>query len=74
MPVLRLESFLRDFQGAVVTVTHDRALLEALAQWVVDVEYGGLRIYKGNYSAYLTAKGTILESGKVCVCLCARVA
>jgi ATPase subunit of ABC transporter with duplicated ATPase domains len=41
-----LESFLRDFKGAVVMVTHDRSLLEALAQWVVDVEHGALAIYE----------------------------
>jgi ATPase subunit of ABC transporter with duplicated ATPase domains len=28
-----LEAFLKEFKGAVVMVTHDRSLLEALAEW-----------------------------------------
>ena len=59
-----LEGFLRNFQGAVVTVTHDRSLLEALAEWVVDVEFGGLRIYEGNYSSYLEQKSRALDGEK----------
>ena len=51
-----LENFLSEFPGAVVTVTHDRALLESLTGWIVDLEYGGVSVYKGNYSAWLDQK------------------
>ena len=57
-----LEGFLRDFKGAVVTVTHDRSLLESVAGWIVDVEYGGLRVYEGNYSHYLEHKAKLLDA------------
>jgi sulfate-transporting ATPase len=39
-------------------------MLEALAEWVVDVEYGELKIYEGNYSSYLDQKQTTLNSQK----------
>ena len=44
-----------------MTVTHDRSLLEAVAGWIVDVEYGGLRVYEGNYSHYLEHKQKLLD-------------
>jgi ATPase subunit of ABC transporter with duplicated ATPase domains len=60
-----LEAFLKEFKGSVVTVTHDRALMESLAEWVVDVEYGKLAIYEGNYSTYLDKKSRQLDGERV---------
>ena len=59
-----LENFLREFPGAVVTVTHDRALLESLTGWIVDLEYGGVNVYKGNYSAWLDQKQARLDTSR----------
>lgn len=49
----------------MVAVTHDRSLLEALAQWVVDIEFGGIRVYEGNYSDYLEKKGRLQDGERV---------
>jgi sulfate-transporting ATPase len=57
-----LETYLRDFPGAIVTVTHDRALLESLTGWIVDLEFGDVHVYEGNYSAWLEQKQRRLES------------
>ena len=48
-----LETFLRDeYQGAVVLISHDRYLLDAVVNRIVEVEYGGLIDYPGNYAAF----------------------
>lgn len=48
----RLESFLRDYTGAVVIVSHDRYLLDEVVTQIVEMEEGKLTAYKGNYSQY----------------------
>jgi ABC transport system ATP-binding/permease protein len=52
-----LERFLVDeYQGAVVLITHDRYLLDRVADRTVEVEDGNLYVYDGGYEAYLAAK------------------
>ena len=51
-----LEGFLREYTGALLFVTHDRALLRALATRIVELDRGALRSYPGNYDAYLTTR------------------
>jgi len=41
-----LEAFLKEFKGAVVMVTHDRSLLEALAEWVSGFNVDGNLLQK----------------------------
>jgi len=48
-----LEEFLRDFAGAIVFVTHDRAFLQALATRIVEIERGALTSWPGDYQNYL---------------------
>ncbi|HEX8029008.1 MAG TPA: ATP-binding cassette domain-containing protein [Vicinamibacterales bacterium] len=47
-----LESFLEEYRGAVVFVTHDRAFLERLATRIVELDRGKLTSWPGNYAAY----------------------
>lgn len=51
-----LERFLNIYQGAVVIVSHDRYLLDEVVTEIVELENGTLTTYKGNYSAYKTAR------------------
>ncbi|HEY9089982.1 MAG TPA: ABC-F family ATP-binding cassette domain-containing protein [Anaerolineaceae bacterium] len=53
-----LEDWLLDFPGGVLVVSHDRALLDAVATSIVEMEGGGrgLQPYEGNYTAYLEQK------------------
>ena len=51
-----LQGFLAGFRGAVVLVTHDRYLLEAVADRIVEVEDGLTVAYKGSYGDYLIAR------------------
>jgi ATP-binding cassette subfamily F protein uup len=47
-----LESFLADYKGAVVFVTHDRAFLERLATRIVELDRGRLTSWPGDYATF----------------------
>ncbi len=49
-----LESFIRNYGGAVVIVSHDRYLLDEVVDRIAELEAGRLTVYPGNYSAYAT--------------------
>ena len=51
-----LQSFLQGYRGAVILVTHDRYLLEAVADRIVEVEDGLTIAYQGSYADYLLAR------------------
>jgi ATP-binding cassette subfamily F protein 3 len=48
-----LENFLKDYPGAVVLVSHDRAFLDNVTNRTVEISLGKLYDYKVNYSKYL---------------------
>jgi ATP-binding cassette subfamily F protein uup len=54
--ILWLESFLRDFPGAVIFVTHDRYFLDVIATRMVELADGRCYSHPGNYTAYLESK------------------
>jgi ABC transport system ATP-binding/permease protein len=51
-----LESYLADFQGAVLFVTHDRAFLQRLAMRIVELDRGRLTSWPGDYATFLQRK------------------
>lgn len=51
-----LEGFLKNYEGAILTVSHDQYFLDHLAQQIFELNNGQLQIYKGNYSQYLQEK------------------
>lgn len=51
-----LETFLQDFTGPVVVISHDHRFLDQTATHILDVDYETVRMYFGNYSAFLEAK------------------
>jgi ATP-binding cassette subfamily F protein 3 len=57
-----LEQVLRDFDGTILFVSHDRYLIDALATQVWAVEDGQLRVYEGNYSEYLVQRAKAREA------------
>ncbi len=48
--------FLSGFQGALLLVTHDRYVLERVAERTLELDRGALYAYQGGWSAYLAAK------------------
>ncbi|HWK26555.1 MAG TPA: ABC-F family ATP-binding cassette domain-containing protein [Solirubrobacter sp.] len=57
----RLGELLDGFDGAVVTVSHDRHLLDAVVERIVELDQGAVRVWPGNYSAYAVARQLELE-------------
>ncbi|MFM7468341.1 MAG: ABC-F family ATP-binding cassette domain-containing protein [Vampirovibrionales bacterium] len=48
-----LEAFLRQYQGGVLVVSHDRRFLNELVTEIAELERGKLTLYAGNYSQYV---------------------
>ena len=44
-----LEDFLADYFGTVLVVSHDRHFLNDVCTNIVDIDYGGIKMYVGNY-------------------------
>ncbi len=52
-----LEEFLKkDFQGVLLVVSHDRYFLNSVTTHIVDVDYGTMQIYTGDYDQFVQAK------------------
>jgi ATP-binding cassette subfamily F protein 3 len=47
-----LESFLKDYRGSLIVVSHERDLLNNVADHVLHLERGGLTLYRGNYDQF----------------------
>jgi len=57
-----LEELLKEYQGSVILVTHDRAFLDNVCTQIVELDRGILRSYPGNFSAYELLKDQELNS------------
>jgi ATP-binding cassette subfamily F protein uup len=57
-----LEDLLKEYQGSVILVTHDRAFLDNVCTQIVELDRGILRTYPGNFSAYEMLKDQELNS------------
>jgi ATP-binding cassette subfamily F protein uup len=56
-----LQDLLRDWRGALVLVSHDRAFIDAVATRIVELDRGQLRSYPGSFAAYESTKARELE-------------
>ena len=56
-----LEDFLKEFQGSIIFISHDRSFIRNMATRIVDLDRGKLVSYPGNYEAYLLAKEEALR-------------
>jgi ABC transport system ATP-binding/permease protein len=54
--IVWLQELLVGFEGALVTISHDRAFLDAVCTRIVELDRGILRSYPGNFAAYVTQK------------------
>ncbi|MDR2134466.1 MAG: ATP-binding cassette domain-containing protein, partial [Treponema sp.] len=57
-----LESWLGNFQGAYLLVSHDRYFLDVTVNEVYEIFQGSLRRYAGNYSSYEKVRAAELEN------------
>jgi ATP-binding cassette subfamily F protein 3 len=51
-----LEMALKQFQGTLCLITHDRHLINQIANKVIEVDHGRLNVFLGNYDYYLFKK------------------
>ncbi len=56
-----LEEHLAGMRGAVLLVTHDRYVLDAIATRALELDASRLREFRGNYADYLEQKAVLLE-------------
>ncbi len=56
-----LERHLREYEGTVVMVTHDRYFLDNVTGWILELDRGRGIPYEGNYSAWLEQKEKRLQ-------------
>jgi len=60
-----LEMALKQFQGTICLITHDRHLINQIANKVIEIDRGALHLFPGNYDYYLYKKQqTQLEETK----------
>ncbi len=48
--VMWLENYLANYENTVLVVSHDRHFLDAVSTHTVDIDFGKVKIYAGNYS------------------------
>ncbi len=51
-----LERHLRDYDGTVLMVTHDRYFLDNVTGWIMEIDRGRCIPYEGNYTSWLEQK------------------
>jgi ABC transport system ATP-binding/permease protein len=59
--IIWLESYLVNFKGALIFITHDRSFVRRLATRIVELDRGKLLSFPGNYDTYLRKKDELLE-------------
>lgn len=51
-----LEEYLKNYEGTIVMVSHDRYFLDRVSNKIIELEADGVQIYNGNYSRYVAEK------------------
>ena len=59
-----LETYLMNYKGAVLIVSHDRYFLDKVVTKVVEIDMGQVRMFTGNYTAYVEKKAIIRMQNK----------
>jgi macrolide transport system ATP-binding/permease protein len=62
--IAKLETELARYDGALVVVSHDRALLDKLCTRIWELEGGKLKVYRGNWSSYREQKAKEAQRAK----------
>ncbi len=56
-----LENFLLDFKNLVIVVSHDRHFLDSVSTHIVDIDFGKIKIYSGNYTFWYESSQLALK-------------
>lgn len=56
-----LEDFLKNYNGSIIIISHDRYFLDKITTKTIELENKKVKIYNGNYSYYIRKKEEIRE-------------
>jgi ATPase subunit of ABC transporter with duplicated ATPase domains len=56
-----LEKFLVEYTGCALIISHDRRFLDNVATHVLDIDYGTVTLYTGNYTVFAAEKSAVRE-------------
>ena len=57
-----LESYLKEqFKGVLIFISHDIAFVNNVANYILDIDYGEIRQYTGNYNDFVKQKREVIE-------------
>lgn len=59
--VMWLEDYLANYENTVLVVSHDRHFLDAVSTYTVDIDYGKISLFAGNYSFWYESSQLALE-------------
>lgn len=57
-----LESYLTNYKGSVLVVSHDRYFIDRIAGKIVEIDHGKVTSFTGNYSSYSEKKAALREA------------
>ena len=57
-----LEEQLRNFNGALILITHDRRFLQNVANWMAELDRGHLTLWQGDYQGFLRHREQQLQA------------
>lgn len=58
-----LESYLKNYKGTVILITHDRYFLDEIVGWILEIDHGKGIPFEGNYSKWLSFKQKNTKDG-----------
>ena len=59
-----LQSFLENFEGTVIVVSHDRHFLNEVCTHMVDIDFGKIKMFAGNYDFWYESSQLALQMAK----------
>lgn len=59
--VMWLENYLSNYENTVLVVSHDRHFLDAISTHTVDIDFGKIQIFAGNYSFWYQSSQLALK-------------
>lgn len=60
-----LENYLSNYENTVLVVSHDRHFLDAISTHTVDIDYGKIKLFAGNYSFWYESSQLALRQQKL---------
>ena len=60
-----LENYLSNYENTVLVVSHDRHFLDAISTHTVDIDYGKIKMFAGNYSFWYQSSQLALRQQKL---------